>query len=643
MDDIHQSIKCPVCLHPFDADKRIPKISPICGHTVCKDCLIQVLQMDRPRCPLDKLIFDSAFRSIEAFPTNFLGKDLLEMEGKWSRCTSHQEQNKMICLNENTLVCTNCVIFGAHKGHDVKLLSDFKDLANQKKDQLSNVYDKVSTSFAQMSSSFEEKKAKMRTSIKERFESLRSIINKQESQVLLKFEAMFAEEKTKLENMLSSKSSNLATDVKKKMEQFYDIMSNPEITKLLDEDFTELERKVNEEVSLKTSKHTEGLSDLLNILQNSLPNEGLLKDFDVIDDLNKKLKEFKEKRKFDFDEQAQLIQKHVTPAVELEISYQSNGDVLSIEESHRLAKSYTFTRSHLEKVTKLKYYFSSEETNFEERIFPALLWLSKFLPNLKVVEFGTGSSHSCREISETRFQTVLSTFLSKPENLEEMNFDVSNSQVGDLGLIYLAEDVLPKVKNLKSFSCVLYKAQTSSCVLNAFSQINFGALPNLEKFRLNVAGASLEEEDIIKFLNVIPNVKDLLLGFGKTVLNDQCLEAFSTNILPSLDKLERFELGFWDTKLTGTGIQKFLMNLPSLRRLLIGMDRLEIADDVIQTFLDSKLPLMTKLEELNLGFSGVNISNNILRQLHHWKEKIIYDNQVSEDVFPFVQMNPSEL
>ncbi len=454
---------------------------------------------------------------------------------------------------------------------------------------------------------------------------------------------MFAEEKIRLENMLSGKSSNLASDVKKKMEQFYGIMANPEIMKLVEEDFTELEKKVNEEISQSTSKHTEELFQLLEIFQNSLPNEELLKSFNVIDDLNKKLEGFQENRKFDFEEQARLIQEIVIPAVEFEITESSTGQILSIEEYHRSAKSYTFPKARLEKITQLKYTFRSEETNFEDKTLPALLWLSKFLPNLKTIEFDAGSSYTCRNVSENRFYTILTILLSKPENLEEINFDVSNSRVGDLGFIYLAEEVLPKVKNLKSFSCVLYKAQTSSRVLNAFSQLNFAAWPNLEKFRLNLAGASLKEEDIIQFLNVVPNVQDLLIGFGNTVLNDQCLEAFSTKILPSLNKLERFELGFWDTKLTGAGIQKFLTNLPSIKKLLIGMDRLEVTDDVIKTFLNEKLPLMNKLEELNLGFSGVSISESVLRELRHWKERVVYENQVSEDVFPFVQMRPSEL
>jgi len=153
-----ESIKCPVCLVPFDTSKKVPKIFPTCGHTVCQECLLQVLEMDRPKCPLDQLKFGRDFQTINAFPTNFLGKDLLEVRGSWSQCESHKEQNKMVCLTDNTLVCAGCVVFGDHKGHDVKLLSDFADLAKIKRDELQTMSDKFSKIISELETPLENKK-----------------------------------------------------------------------------------------------------------------------------------------------------------------------------------------------------------------------------------------------------------------------------------------------------------------------------------------------------------------------------------------------------------------------------------------------------------------------------------------------------
>jgi len=116
-----------------------------------------------PKCPLDNLSFGS--RSIEAFPTNILGKDLLEMEGKWAICESHREQKKVICLTDNTLICTNCAIFGDHKGHQVKQLSSFEGVLNQKKDQLSAVAEKM----FELTNDLEEKKKSLKEAIKDKF------------------------------------------------------------------------------------------------------------------------------------------------------------------------------------------------------------------------------------------------------------------------------------------------------------------------------------------------------------------------------------------------------------------------------------------------------------------------------------------
>ena len=192
----YESIKCPVCLQSFDANQHIPKIFPTCGHTICKECLIQVLHMDSPKCPLDKSQFDKIFRTIEPFPTNFLGKELLEMEGSWNRCPIHHEQNKMICLTDNSIICYPCFIFGEHKGHDIRLLFDYEETIATKKNQLSiiSISDKISNASSQLLSHLEENKQKMKTAIQERFENLRIAIMSQEIQVLLKFENVFVED-----------------------------------------------------------------------------------------------------------------------------------------------------------------------------------------------------------------------------------------------------------------------------------------------------------------------------------------------------------------------------------------------------------------------------------------------------------------
>jgi len=360
--------------------------------------------------------------------------------------------------------------------------------------------------------------------------------------------------------------------------------------------------------------------------------------------LTQKLSEYNVKRNFSSEDQIKNLKQVIIPSIELNITFESDDQVIKIEESRRSAKSYTFERSKLEKVQQVHYCLTTDKHE-DQKILPVLIWLSKFLPNLKSVKFNFYSENSSSEDApEHRVYSLLSATLSQPENLEKIEIYALDSNISDTGLIFLAEKVLPQVKNLKTFICDLNQTSVTGKVLQAFAQANFAAQQNLETLRLELVEASFKEEEVLQFLNTVPNVKDLLLGFGHTELTDQALEEFSTKILPSLNKVERLELGFWETKVTGAGINKFLMNVPStVKQLLVGMQKLEVTDESIQSFLSDKLPSFSNLLELDLKLSETKVTQNIFQQISEWREKVVRKNEVSEEEFPFVHTQASSI
>ena len=273
----------------------------------------------------------------------------------------------------------------------------------------------------------------------------------------------------------------------------------------------------------------------------------------------------------------------------------------------------TFERSKLEQAQKFESRFTLRTQKVVDIIVSSLQKLSKFLPNVKSPSFLFDDRY-CSPIihADEGFHKVLSTTLSQPHNLENLSIFFSTASkyvLGDLGFLFLTENVLPKIKNLITFSLIIDQTQVSNQALKALSRVNWRTWPNLEQFRVDISEPSFRENDLLQFLNIVPNVKDLLLGFGNTQLTDQALEAFSTKILPSLEALERFEVGFWGTKLTSTGVEKFLMNIPNnVKTLLIGLERIEIKEDVIKLFLDKKLSSLARLKEFRFGISKDNLS-----------------------------------
>jgi len=616
-----QSICCPVCLQPFDVKEHLPKISPICGHTICKGCLIQVLKMETPKCPLDKLKFGEDFQNIDAFPTNFLGKELLEMKGKWSQCDFHKKENEMICLTDQVFVCANCVIFGDHKGHDVKLLSEFEDIAKQKKNKLLALSENISKIPSEFAKTFEEKMQSMKSIITDKFQNLRLRIAREELEVLFKFETMFMDQRINLSNLVNGTSFDMPIDLEAKLNEFNDalaVLTNPKILKLAEEDFSDLEKSFDQKLAPLKTKHTEEISRLLAVFQNTLPKEDLLKDFNIRDPLNQEILEFQNKKSFQQKHQEPQISDLIIPPVELDISHKPGTNILDIEDPIT-KKSFTLEKSYIEHITQLHCKLKLKDEVIERSTVSALIQLPRHLLNLESIHLEVGFCGTTNY--EVAFYALILTLFSQPEKLKDIKIYASSAVLGEIGPLCLFENILPQIKDLKSFDCTFFKTQITNTVLRAINKVGFADMPNLEKFRLNIPGATFEEKDMIQLLVTIPNVKDVLLGFGDTALTDQVFEFFSTKTLPSLDKVERLEIGLWKTKLTESGVSRFLANLPDIPSLLIGFQSLQISDSCIQTFLDKMFTSLKNMQEFRLFLSDTNVSQNLIDKIQSWKTR----------------------
>ena len=63
----------------YNKDNKTPRIITVCGHTICLECLMQILKRSKePSCPLDTIVFSLDKRTIESFPVNFGLLSLIE-------------------------------------------------------------------------------------------------------------------------------------------------------------------------------------------------------------------------------------------------------------------------------------------------------------------------------------------------------------------------------------------------------------------------------------------------------------------------------------------------------------------------------------------------------------------------------------
>ena len=122
-----ESIKsCNVCYLSYDTKVYAPRSLP-CGHTVCSNCLMKILNGQNLRkCPFDNKTFYPSQTSLENFPLNFVLMDLLEQKNN-NICKAHPDEKlKLMCLTDNRKICSECAINEDHKDHQVKKIKVLK-------------------------------------------------------------------------------------------------------------------------------------------------------------------------------------------------------------------------------------------------------------------------------------------------------------------------------------------------------------------------------------------------------------------------------------------------------------------------------------------------------------------------------------
>jgi len=610
MTDTQANIRCPVCLQSFNTQERVPKIFTSCGHTICKECLTQVLKMDEPQCPLDKLTFNRNLRTADAFPTNLLGKDLIDIESLWSKCSIHDEPNKMICLTDHSLVCASCVLFGDHQGHDVKLLTDFQEIAKVKKEQLQAICIDIFKNSAQLNTSLEEKQKGMTGIIQQGFQRLHAAIDQQQSEMLQKLEKTFAEEKSILQNLMN-KSSQLSLDLQNKIEEFSKFRLNPKIAQLVEEDFSSLEDTINLEHMMTLRKHTKDLSQILNIFQNALPTENLLSQ---VKPLAQQLTQFNEQRN---SKQEEKLEDMVAFSVALNIQIQKETGSLRIDSSIK-KNYYTFTKSELEEISQVSYRFWLKDEVLFNSILPVIMKLSNHLINVKEIKIDVLSDSKVKDPEMAFYSLMLASF-SHPENLKSISVYAPDLSVKNIGPLYILQSVLPKVKDLETFSWNFKNTGITHGVLRALSKVAFKSMTNLQKFEINLSYNTLNENEIQEFLRTIPNVKDLRLNFSNTSLTDEALNAFSAHILPHLNQMQVFNADFNGTHITDAGVQTLMDNIPNISRIDIRLDDLKITDESLQTFFGCKLLSLSNLKHLKIHVEKTKLSNCFKQKIFDWK------------------------
>ena len=125
---------CSICNLEFNLEEKMPRLLPDCGHSFCQSCVEQLIKNSKePSCPEDGKLVTSytEYKGLSSFPLNYSLKKILLNKAvdttKDNRindysgiqfCSKHKKVSDLICYSDLSVICSDCALFGDHKGHD---------------------------------------------------------------------------------------------------------------------------------------------------------------------------------------------------------------------------------------------------------------------------------------------------------------------------------------------------------------------------------------------------------------------------------------------------------------------------------------------------------------------------------------------
>jgi len=132
---------------------------------------------------------------------------------------------------------------------------------------------------------------------------------------------------------------------------------------------------------------------------------------------------------------------------------------------------------------------------------------------------------------------------------------------------------------------------------------------------VSLAQTPVAEEAIMKLLENLPNVENIFVDFGKTVITDKSLNFFSRSSLQTLTNLKQLELRLYETRVQDLAIRDLFLNLPELKSLILDFQGTSITDQSLSYLLESNPQLLKSLKHFEIDLKATKVSPGILTKI----------------------------
>jgi bacterioferritin-associated ferredoxin len=569
-----------------------------------------ILQVpETAKCPLDNNRFMSHEASVEAFPVNFVVRQLFEEKPAAKKvCATHQEKLRLVCLTDKCHVCDDCVFSGEHAGHEVRPLKKFEqDIVQRKKDfeDILKEFDKYEKEAQEI---IEQKRDVLLNLIKDKFRDLRWLLTKKELELCFQVNSLFDQ------GLLDKTNEELSPSVL--MKQIADlklILDEENGFKVIGHDTSDLTANmkpgifddqmqnwdhkfnaVSNDFLTKLNSYTDAISDLKFSIPNMIPEDN--SNANIFDALTSTK----------FNREFHLAMKDGWFVISMGKGVsEKNGfrDVtLDIQEWKNFKKVWL-------KVEKCSKPFECAQ------LLNAILANMSSLDSIKIECLG-------QERSDQVLLSLFATIFENVKSLQDLSIDLSDSKVGDQCIVPLMEEVLPKISRLKSLILNLNCTLISDNSLEALAQSMLPSLRSLEVFDLRLWDTKVTDQSVKKLFTKMEKVKKFGLDLGCTKITNESIHSLARTALPTMKALEEFKLGLTKTAVGDEGISEVFDNLISAKQVFFYLHGTNITDKSVENFAKNTLNRLQLLEVLELRLSNTKITDGSVTQLFKDLEKL---------------------
>ena len=549
-------------------------------------------------------------------------QDDLHQESDPERCETHKKRLKYICWDHRERICHECVIFGKHRNFEcsIRHLEELNQLVDPAKTYCEELLPKITAFYEKAEKCYEEQRKSTLETIQKRYSDLRFMLSAKEAEFVYEINSFYDTEIKKF-HLQAGENSLARQIICNKIKEYEQITKNPKPVELLEEDFFPTLQLIQcgvdpikiTAVERILQQIKQGIDETLNKQLSALEKVTITRKEDVVwipEEADLKLDEKLSLRK-EFEKYS-LSSTVFNPVFSEEKDMKIEGNSLSISFPLQKNREKNFdilkeTEINISSLT-LNIHQTIEQINRKDIL--TLCYVRNKLTNAKNIRVVI--QENCK-VSDDALFDLFSCIFFRNDALQDIFLVSYTNGCFDKSFLFLAERVLSQAQKLQTFVLVFRQCKVPCEIYNSLCQGVSKIADGLIDFRFCLKCEDINL-DVWRDLFVrMPNLASFVFQIPSNSFNDNALNEFTANTLPSLKKLQWLLLFLQDSSITDLSVKSLFETFPhewfsTLIRLNLSLSNTNITDGSVNEFINEALPQFKVLEQFSLDVFGTHVT-----------------------------------